>query len=60
MVALNPLSSEDALKERAKLSLSTKEKEKIARESPVVKSLFDFKGNSKYKDDSKENAISAI
>jgi len=29
--------------------MTTKEREKKARETPIVKSLFDFKGNSKYK-----------
>jgi hypothetical protein len=50
-VALNPLSSEAALKEREQLSLTTKEREKLANQSPVVKSLFDCKGNSKFKND---------
>jgi len=54
-VVVNPLSSEEALKLRAELALSTKEKEKRARESPVVKSLFDFKGNSRHKDETISN-----
>lgn len=49
-VAPNPLSSNLSLKERAELALSTKEKERRGRESPIVKSLFDFKGNSRHKD----------
>lgn len=29
--------------------MTTKERERKARETPIVKSLFDFKGNSKFK-----------
>ncbi len=45
----NPLSSAEALEEREKLLMTTKEREQKARETPIAKSLFDFKGNSKFK-----------
>ena len=51
LVAVNPLSSAMSLKERQELALTTKEKERKARESQVVKSLFDFKGNSRHKEE---------
>jgi len=50
-VTVNPLSSALSLKERAELALSTKEKARRDKESPIVKSLFDFKGNSRHKSD---------
>jgi len=49
VVTKNPLSSAEALEERERLLMTTKEREKKARETPIVKSLFDFKGNSKFK-----------
>lgn len=49
-VAVNPLSSEAALKERAELALSTKDRKSKENASPVMKSLFDYKGNSRHKD----------
>lgn len=49
VVTKNPLSSAEALEERERLLMTTKEREKKSRETPVVKSLFDFKGNSKFK-----------
>ena len=48
-VTKNPLSSAEALEERERLLMTTKERERKARETPIVKSLFDFKGNSKFK-----------
>jgi hypothetical protein len=50
-VVLNPLSSAEALKVRQQLLMDTKERERWANESPVMKSVFDFKGNSKFKQD---------
>ena len=49
-IAVNPLSSDAALKERADLVLSTKERKSKENESPILKSLFDFKGNSRHKE----------
>ena len=49
VVTKNPLSSSEALEERERLLMTTKERERKARETPIVKSLFDFKGNSKFK-----------
>jgi hypothetical protein len=49
VVTKNPLSSAEALEEREKLLMTTKEREQKARETPIAKSLFDFKGNSKFK-----------
>ncbi len=49
IVTKNPLSSAEALEERERLLMTTKERERKARETPIVKSLFDFKGNSKFK-----------
>ena len=48
-VKKNPLYSAEALEERERLLMTTKERERKARETPIVKSLFDFKGNSKFK-----------
>ena len=48
LVQENPLNSCDALKMRKELSQTSDEVSEI----PVVKSLFDVKGNSKYKKDS--------
>ena len=45
LVQENPLNSCDALKMRKELSQSSED----GRETPVVKSLFDIKGNSKFK-----------
>lgn len=49
-IAVNPLSSEAALKERAELAMTTKERKSKENESTVMKSLFEYKGNSKHKD----------
>ncbi len=49
-IAVNPLSSEAALKQRAELALTTKERNKKENESPIMKSLFDYKGNSRHKE----------
>ena len=49
VVTKNPLSSAEALEERERLLMTTKEREQKARETPIAKSLFDFKGNSKFK-----------
>lgn len=50
LVIANPLSSAEALKQRTELTLNTKEKTRRKNESPILKSLFDFKGNSKHRD----------
>ena len=47
----NPLSSTDALAQMKETQLTTKEKELKANESPMIKSLFDVKGNSKHRED---------
>lgn len=46
----NPLNSNIALQTKLELTLTTKEKEKKANESPILKSIFDYKGNSKLKE----------
>ena len=49
LVVQNPLSSSKALKFKQQTKVSK-------QESPAVKSLFDVKGNSKYKQESKDEA----
>ena len=44
---MNPLNSCDALKMRKELSSTSED----GQESPIVESLFSFKGNSKFKKD---------
>lgn len=55
-VAMNPLSSAEALEERERLLMDTKEREKKARETPIIKSLYDFKGNSKHRVDREDSS----
>jgi hypothetical protein len=50
VVNVNPLSSTEALKTKEELALTTKQKEAKARETEVVESLFDLKGNTKHKE----------
>ena len=52
LIQANPLNSTDALKMRKELSQSSNE----GHETPIIKSLFDVKGNSKFKNDKKPSA----
>lgn len=45
------MNSADALQKMKDAQLNTKEKLKKANESPIAKSLFDIKGNSRHKDE---------
>lgn len=49
MVQINPLNSADALKMAKELSQTSDE----GRQTPIITSLFDVKGNSKFKNGSK-------
>ena len=49
LVNKNPLSSAEALKETKELAMNSQEKAKLVNQSPIQKSLFDFKGNSRHK-----------
>jgi len=54
-VTHNPCDSSQALKMAEEQAMNTKEKEAKANETPIVKSLFDIKGNSKHKLDATAN-----
>lgn len=49
LVKDNPLSSAEALKQTKELAMNSQEKAKLVNQSPIQKSLFDFKGNSRHK-----------
>ena len=54
-VTHNPCDSSQALKMAEEQAMNTKEKEAKANETPLAKSLFDIKGNSKHRLDMTAN-----
>lgn len=56
LIQANPLNSTDALKMRKELSQGSNE----GHETPIIKSLFDVKGNSKFKNDKKPSSGTSL